>query len=97
MNEADQLLAGFHPVASRVLFHQLNAFETAAGGINRKDNESAHRVLCEQHTRTLRAALESEAQHFLQQHRDAPRIGAIDLHLRQLVQDYLYQFLQRCG
>ncbi|RYY88591.1 MAG: hypothetical protein EOO15_08515 [Chitinophagaceae bacterium] len=97
MNEADQLLARFHPVASRLLFDQLYAFQNAAKDIDRQRNESNYRLLCEQSVRTLRRELEAEAHHFLQQNQEAPQIGAIDLHLRQLVQDYLYQFLQRCG
>ncbi|RYY64975.1 MAG: hypothetical protein EOO12_08235 [Chitinophagaceae bacterium] len=97
MNDADQILARFHPVASRAFFGQLHAFEEAVQGIDRAHNERIYGALREQHLRSLRGILEDEARNFLQQHQGVPQLGAIDLHLRQLIQGYLHRFVQHCG
>ncbi|RYZ20222.1 MAG: hypothetical protein EOO16_17415 [Chitinophagaceae bacterium] len=96
MNESDQVLAGFHPTASRLLFRQLQAFDSATASIDRASDEPRYRGLCAQFVRTLREELQAEARRFIEKNQERPQIGAIDLGLRHLVEDYVHQFVQRC-
>jgi hypothetical protein len=95
MSESDQILSAFHPLAGALLFERLHAFELQAGSIDRRRDEQRYRALCEQHVQTLRQHLQQQALRLLQQHQGAPQIGATDLHLQQLILDYVHQFVQR--
>jgi hypothetical protein len=95
MNDGDQILAAFHPVAQVIFFGQLNAFEARASHIDRSREELRYHEFCEQHVHALQSSLQQEAMRLLEQHQQRPQIGAIDQGLQQLILDYVRQFTQR--
>ncbi|GAB4091134.1 hypothetical protein [Flaviaesturariibacter terrae] len=95
MTGGDQLLASYHPAAQQLYFERVRQFLAQSGRLDRRRDEQRYQELCNQHVHSFRSELQSEARRLLAQHSKTSGSGGIDRGLREIIQDYLRQFVRR--